>query len=83
MEALWREYEAQQTPASHLVKDFDKLEMILQAAEYEGAQVRPWVLGVVLHSCSNSESYGLDTAPCPRMGVPCRHGELCVRCTWT
>jgi hypothetical protein len=44
VEALWREYEGQATPASHLVKDFDKLEMILQAAEYEGAQVSPRVL---------------------------------------
>jgi hypothetical protein len=27
---LWREYEAQATPESHMVKDFDKLEMIIQ-----------------------------------------------------
>jgi 5'-deoxynucleotidase YfbR-like HD superfamily hydrolase len=27
---LWREYEDQSTPESHLVKDFDKLEMIVQ-----------------------------------------------------
>jgi len=35
---LWHEYEAQSTPESHLVKDFDKLEMIIQAHEYEQAQ---------------------------------------------
>jgi len=35
---LWREYEAQSSPESHLVKDFDKLEMIVQAHEYEQAQ---------------------------------------------
>eukprot|EP00877_Chromochloris_zofingiensis_P009389 jgi/Chrzof1/4703/Cz14g23130.t1 len=38
VEQLWLEYEQQQTPESHLVKDFDKLEMILQAHEYEQAQ---------------------------------------------
>jgi putative hydrolase of HD superfamily len=36
--ALWAEYEAQATPEARLVKDFDKLEMVLQAAEYEAAQ---------------------------------------------
>jgi putative hydrolase of HD superfamily len=36
--ALWREYEAGATPEAALVKDFDKVEMILQAAEYERAQ---------------------------------------------
>ena len=38
IEALWREYEGAQSPEARLVKDFDKLEMILQAHEYEGAQ---------------------------------------------
>lgn len=38
VEVLWHEYEAQSTPESHLVKDFDKLEMIIQAHEYEQAQ---------------------------------------------
>lgn len=38
VESLWREYESQSTPESHLVKDFDKLEMIIQAHEYEQAQ---------------------------------------------
>ncbi|KAJ4890717.1 Metal-dependent phosphohydrolase [Raphanus sativus] len=32
---LWREYEANESPEAKLVKDFDKLEMILQALEYE------------------------------------------------
>ena len=32
---LWEEYESCATPEAKLVKDFDKLEMILQAAEYE------------------------------------------------
>lgn len=35
---LWHEYEAQSTPEARLLKDFDKLEMIAQAAEYEAAQ---------------------------------------------
>lgn len=38
VEVLWHEYEAQSSPESHLVKDFDKLEMIIQAHEYEQAQ---------------------------------------------
>ena len=33
--ALWKEYEAGETPEAKLVKDMDKLEMILQALEYE------------------------------------------------
>ncbi|BDA40619.1 HD domain-containing protein 2 [Coccomyxa sp. Obi] len=35
---LFEEYEEGQTPEALLVKDFDKLEMILQAQEYEKAQ---------------------------------------------
>lgn len=38
VETLWLEYEQQNTPESHLVKDFDKLEMVIQAHEYEQAQ---------------------------------------------
>ena len=32
---LWDEYEAQETPEARFVKDLDKFDMILQAAEYE------------------------------------------------
>lgn len=32
----WAEYEAGATPEARLVKDCDKVEMLLQAAEYEG-----------------------------------------------
>ncbi|KAL3690632.1 hypothetical protein R1sor_004283 [Riccia sorocarpa] len=35
MMELWREYENNATPEAKLVKDFDKIEMILQAHEYE------------------------------------------------
>lgn len=38
---LWLEYEAQETPESQLVKQFDKLEMIVQAYEYEREQGPP------------------------------------------
>lgn len=38
IESLWNEYEQGKTPEASLVKDFDKLEMILQAHEYETAQ---------------------------------------------
>lgn len=34
---LFMEYEAQETPESHFVKDMDLLEMIVQAHDYEGA----------------------------------------------
>jgi 5'-deoxynucleotidase YfbR-like HD superfamily hydrolase len=33
VEQLWLEYEQQMTPESHLVKDFDKLEMIIQVCD--------------------------------------------------
>lgn len=35
---LWREYEEQETPASHYVFDFDKLDMLIQANQYEEDQ---------------------------------------------
>ncbi|KAH7618825.1 hypothetical protein Ndes2526B_g05760 [Nannochloris sp. 'desiccata'] len=38
LEALWLEYEQGETNEAQLVKDFDKIEMILQASEYESAQ---------------------------------------------
>lgn len=38
IEKLWYEYENASTPEANLVKDFDKIEMILQALEYEQAQ---------------------------------------------
>mmetsp|Transcript_22481 Transcript_22481/g.66948 ORF Transcript_22481/g.66948 Transcript_22481/m.66948 type:complete len:126 (-) Transcript_22481:222-599(-) len=36
--SLWHEYEGASTPEAQLVKDFDKLEMIVQAYEYERSQ---------------------------------------------
>lgn len=38
IENLWNEYEAASTPEARFVKDLDKLEMILQAHEYEEEQ---------------------------------------------
>merc|ERR1712183_758120 len=39
---VWREYEDQNTPEARFVKDLDKLEMLIQADEYErGAGERP------------------------------------------
>ncbi|KAG2438589.1 hypothetical protein HXX76_005139 [Chlamydomonas incerta] len=38
VESLWLEYEAASSPEALLVKDFDKLEMILTATQYEQAQ---------------------------------------------
>ncbi|XP_045790956.1 5'-deoxynucleotidase HDDC2-like [Trifolium pratense] len=35
---LWTEYEANSSPEAKFVKDFDKVEMILQALEYEDEQ---------------------------------------------
>lgn len=32
---LWREYEENASPEAKVVKDFDKVELILQALEYE------------------------------------------------
>lgn len=39
--ALWTEYEAGATPEARLLKDMDKVEMILQALEYEDASAGP------------------------------------------
>lgn len=36
--ALWEEYEAASTPEARFVKQVDKLEMVLQAHEYEREQ---------------------------------------------
>ncbi|PKI42371.1 hypothetical protein CRG98_037249 [Punica granatum] len=38
LESLWMEYEENSTPEAKVVKDFDKVEMILQALEYETEQ---------------------------------------------
>ncbi|KAI6044462.1 HD domain-containing protein [Pisolithus marmoratus] len=40
IEALWKEYEEQQTKEARFVKDLDRLEMALQAREYEKAHCR-------------------------------------------
>ncbi|XP_048227988.1 5'-deoxynucleotidase HDDC2 isoform X2 [Ricinus communis] len=37
---LWMEYEENSSPEAKIVKDFDKVEMILQALEYENEQDR-------------------------------------------
>ncbi|KAG8699872.1 hypothetical protein FRC09_006320 [Ceratobasidium sp. 395] len=37
IEVLWEEYEAQITPEARFIKDLDRLEMALQASEYERA----------------------------------------------
>ncbi|XP_054618416.1 HD domain-containing protein 2 [Dunckerocampus dactyliophorus] len=41
MYGLWEEYENQSSPEARLVKDFDRLEMILQAHEYEELEGTP------------------------------------------
>lgn len=38
---LWQEYEDASTPEALLVKDLDKFEMIVQAAEYEKCEYYP------------------------------------------
>ena len=34
-ESLWKEYASDSTPEANFVKDLDKLELIIQAVEYE------------------------------------------------
>nr|XP_057913074.1 HD domain-containing protein 2 [Doryrhamphus excisus] len=41
MYGLWEEYENQSSPEARLVKEFDRLEMILQAHEYEEMEGAP------------------------------------------
>ncbi|GMH38385.1 hypothetical protein BSKO_06269 [Bryopsis sp. KO-2023] len=38
IEEIWKEYESATTPEARFVKDLDKLEMVLQAHEYESDQ---------------------------------------------
>ncbi|OCF37733.1 hypothetical protein I316_00860 [Kwoniella heveanensis BCC8398] len=49
--SLWDEYEARETPESKLVKDLDRLELALQAVEYERSQdirtLSPFFIGSV------------------------------------
>jgi len=55
IEELFNEYEAGSSPEAKLVKDFDKLEMILQAHEYEQAQ------GLLLQEFFDSTEGGFQT----------------------
>lgn len=47
--SLWEEYEARETPESKLVKDLDRLELVLQAVEYERCEY-----GLQNRMCSHS-----------------------------
>ncbi|WVF70210.1 hypothetical protein IAT40_004999 [Kwoniella sp. CBS 6097] len=51
--SLWDEYEARETPESKLVKDLDRLELALQAVEYERSQdirsLSPFFIGSIPH----------------------------------
>lgn len=38
--ALWKEYASDSTPEANFVKDLDKLELIIQAVEYEKSKKR-------------------------------------------
>lgn len=37
-EELWKEYASDSTPEANFVKDLDKLELIIQAIEYENSK---------------------------------------------
>lgn len=39
---LWKEYASDSTPEANFVKDLDKLELIIQAVEYEKRKMRGW-----------------------------------------
>ncbi|KAJ9095659.1 hypothetical protein QFC21_005531 [Naganishia friedmannii] len=51
--SLWDEYEARETPEAKLVKDLDRIELILQAIEYERSQdvrsLAPFFTGSIPH----------------------------------
>ncbi|WWC67529.1 uncharacterized protein I206_101437 [Kwoniella pini CBS 10737] len=51
--SLWDEYEARETPESKLVKDLDRVELALQAVEYERSQdiqsLSPFFIGSIPH----------------------------------
>ncbi|BEI96295.1 hypothetical protein CcaverHIS631_0112440 [Cutaneotrichosporon cavernicola] len=51
--SLWEEYEARETPESKLVKDLDRLELVLQGVEYERSQgidtLHPFFRSAITH----------------------------------
>ena len=51
IESLWLEYENGETREAQLLKDLDKLEMLVQAEEYERSQNMP--LGAFFESCAH------------------------------
>ena len=48
MLSLWEEYEAQETVCSHYVFDFDKLDMLVQANQYEIGMFGSVMRGVMI-----------------------------------
>ena len=71
---LWREYCAAQTPEAKYVKDLDKLELILQADEYEETQ------NVDLQQFfDNTRNVFQTETGCPHSRCPIHwlHGEMC------
>ncbi|KAH7885745.1 HD domain-containing protein [Phlebopus sp. FC_14] len=67
IEALWKEYEERKTPEAKFVKDLDRLEMALQAREYEKA-----------HSC-NLQGFFDSSLPDLRHDEVCQWGEALSR----
>ncbi len=55
IEALWHEYEEGTTAEAKMVKDFDKLEMIVQAHEYETSKL--WRSSTCFSFGSSSEDF--------------------------
>jgi len=82
IEELFHEYEAGETAEAVLVKDFDKLEMILQASEYEEAQqmdLEPF-FGSTAGSFRTETGCAVSCAPSPtralRGRAAARHASL-------
>jgi 5'-deoxynucleotidase YfbR-like HD superfamily hydrolase len=52
--SLWYEYEARETPEAKLVKDLDRLELIVQAVEYEKCR---WTLRRIVVDLSQRRTF--------------------------
>lgn len=51
-EELWKEYASDSTPEASFVKDLDKLELIIQAIEYENSKSMVYIMiNVFLFFC--------------------------------
>lgn len=85
LERLWEEYEAGETAEARFVKQIDKLEMVIQADDYEreqpGMDLSDFfqsTQGVVTEPSLKAVDDTLRTARADRLGRAHSHGDACA-----